>query len=228
RIVMGELGLQVGAVALAQTIEAAIEALRPAAEARSIYVECVLDRSVTPISGDEARLRQVVWNLLSNAIKFTPRGGRIEVRLERADSWAQITVKDTGRGIKPGFLPHVFERFRQADSTSTRAHGGLGLGLAIVRHLVELHGGTVQAESAGPGAGSSFIVRLPLSMPAEADAPAETTPEVSADPDVRLDGVRVMVVEDENDVRDFLRVSLVQYGADVRTFATTAEALDAV
>src|SRR3989442_725384 len=162
RIITGELGLQVGAVALAPTIEAAIEALRPAADARSIHIECVLDRSVTPISGDEARLRQVVWNLVSNAIKFTPKGGRIEVRLERADSWAQITVKDTGRGIKPGFLPHVFERFRQADSSTTRAHGGLGLGLAIVRHLVELHGGSVRADSPGEGCGAKFAVRLPL------------------------------------------------------------------
>src|SRR3989454_3244547 len=162
RIITGKLGLQVGSVDLAPTIEAAIGALRPAADARSIHIECVLDRSVTPISGDEARLRQVVWNLLSNAIKFTPRGGRIEVRLERADSWAQITVKDTGRGIKPGFLPHVFERFRQADSSTTRAHGGLGLGLAIVRHLVELHGGSVHADSPGEGRGATFAVRLPL------------------------------------------------------------------
>src|SRR3989449_9030619 len=162
RIITGKLGLQVASVDLAPTIEAAIEAVRPAAEAKSIQIESVLDDSVTPISGDEARLRQIMWNLLSNAIKFTPKGGRIEVRLERAESWAQITVKDTGRGIAPNFLPHVFERFRQADASTTRAQGGLGLGLAIVRHLVEMHGGCVYADSPGEGQGATFALRLPL------------------------------------------------------------------
>src|SRR5216117_1110892 len=200
RIVTGKLGLQVGSVALAPTIEAAIEALRPAAEARSIYVECVLDRSVTPISGDEARLRQVVWNLLSNAIKFTPRGGRIEVRLERADSWAQIVVKDTGRGIEPDFLPHVFERFLQADSSTTRAHGGLGLGLAIVRHLVELHGGSVHADSPGEGRGATFAVRLPL-LPVRPLEAGRKSRQPAGGQAPTLEGVRVLLVEDDLNTR---------------------------
>jgi len=231
RIVMGELGLQVGAVALAPTIEAAIEALRPAADARSIHVECVLDRSVTPISGDEARLRQVVWNLLSNAIKFTPKGGRIEVRLERADSWAQITVKDTGRGIKPGFLPHVFERFRQADSSTTRAHGGLGLGLAIVRHLVELHGGSVHADSPGEGRGATFAVRLPLLPVRPLEAGRESPPPAgrrAAAGTPTLNGVRVLLVEDDVNTRESLGTLLRHRGARVTATESAAEGLRAL
>src|SRR5437870_775152 len=231
RIVMGELGLQVGAVALAPTIEAAIEALRPAADARSIHVECVLDRSVTPISGDEARLRQVVWNLLSNAIKFTPKGGRIEVRLERADSWAQITVKDTGRGIKPGFLPHVFERFRQADSSTTRAHGGLGLGLAIVRHLVELHGGSVHADSPGEGRGATFAVRLPLLAVRPLEAAREAPPPAgrrAAPGAPTLNGVRVLLVEDDVNTRESLGTLLRHRGARVTATESAAEGLRAL
>src|SRR5437667_324603 len=231
RIVMGELGLQVGAVALAPTIEAAIEALRPAADARSIHVECVLDRSVTPISGDEARLRQVVWNLLSNAIKFTPKGGRIEVRLERADSWAQITVKDTGRGIKPGFLPHVLERFRPADSSTTRAHGRLGLGLAIVRHLVELHGGSVHADSPGEGRGATFAVRLPLLPVRPLEAGRESLPPAgrrAAAGTPTLNGVRVLLVEDDVNTRESLGTLLRHRGARVTATESAAEGLRAL
>ena len=177
------------------------------------------------ITGDPDRLQQVVWNLVSNAVKFTPQGGRIDVRLRREGSSLSFDVTDNGKGIEPEFLPHVFERFRQADSTSTRAHGGLGLGLAIVRHLVELHGGTVHAESAGDGQGATFT-RPPSPRPRRPGAAAGRRPERgAAEPEVRLDGVRVMVVEDETDVRDFLRVSLVQYGAEVTAFATTADAL---
>ncbi len=224
RIITGKLGLQIGPVELAPTIQAAIEALRPAATARSLHVECMLDRSGGPISGDAARLRQVVWNLLSNAIKFTPKGGRIEVRLERADSSAQVTVKDTGQGIRPDFLPHVFERFRQADSSTTRAHGGLGLGLAIVRHLVEMHGGSVRAESAGEGRGATFTVRLPL-LPVQplrdrGEPGAVTAPEAHA-----LAGVHVLLVEDDLNTRESLRALLAQKGARVTAVGTAADGL---
>ena len=182
-------------------------------------------RAVGPFEGDPDRLQQVAWNLVSNAIKFSARGGTVRVRLRQEGGQAEITVQDEGLGIKAEFLPHVFERFRQADSSSTRPHGGLGLGLAIVRHLVELHGGTVHAESGGIGQGSTFTVRLPLTTALA--GPAAPKPE-AADPDVRLDGVRVMVVEDEQDVRDFLRMSLVHYGAEVTAFETSADALVAV
>jgi PAS domain S-box-containing protein len=226
RIITGKLRLEVSAIALVPVIEAGVEAVRPSAEAKEIALRVDVPAEVPTITGDPDRLQQVVWNLVSNAVKFTPQGGQIDVRLRGEESSLVLTVSDNGKGIEPEFLPHVFERFRQADSTSTRAHGGLGLGLAIVRHLVELHGGTVHAESAGAGQGATFIVRLPMALaPAEPEAPSASSTEEAQ---VRLDGVRVMVVEDEDDVRDFLRVSLVQYGAEVTTFATTAEALLAV
>lgn len=168
RIITGKLRLNIGPVDAATVINAAIDSVQLAAEAKSIQLEVVLDPSARLVSGDAGRLQQVVWNLLSNAIKFTPRDGCVRVRLERAeDSSAQISVSDTGCGISPEFLPFIFDRFRQADGSSTRRHGGLGLGLAIVRHLVELHGGTVQAESAGEGQGSTFIIRLPLAQQQE-------------------------------------------------------------
>ncbi|HUE31309.1 MAG TPA: ATP-binding protein, partial [Verrucomicrobiae bacterium] len=227
RIITGKLGLQVGVVDLGPTIQAAIESLRPAADARSIHIECTLDRSATSISGDEARLRQVVWNLLSNAIKFTPKGGRIDIRLERAGSAAQITVKDTGRGIEPDFLPHVFERFLQADSSTTRAHGGLGLGLAIVRHLVELHGGSVHAESPGEGGGATFAVRLPLLpvRPPEASGKSRQPAGASAP---TLEGVRVLLVEDDLNTRESLGILLRQRGARVTATESAAEGFRAL
>jgi len=225
RIITGKLRLEVSPIAVVPVVEAGVEAVRPSAEAKEITLVVDLASELPTIAADPDRLQQVVWNLVSNAVKFTPQGGRIEVRLRKEGSCLRLAVTDNGKGIEPEFLPHVFERFRQADSTSTRSHGGLGLGLAIVRHLVELHGGTVQAESAGIGQGSTFTVRLPLTAPLPGPAPPK--PE-AADPDVRLDGVRVMVVEDENDVRDFLSMSLVHYGAEVTAFATTADALVAV
>jgi PAS domain S-box-containing protein len=228
RIITGKLRLEVQPIAVVPVIEAGVDAVRPSAEAKEITLEVEVPPEVPTITGDPDRLQQVVWNLVSNAVKFTPQGGRIDVRLKREGSCLTLAVADNGKGIEPEFLPHVFERFRQADSTSTRAHGGLGLGLAIVRHLVELHGGTVQADSAGAGQGATFTVRLPLTAPMDAIPRAREAPEASAGSEVRLDGVKVMIVEDENDVRDFLRVSLVQYGADVTAFATTAEALPAV
>ncbi len=231
RIVTGKLSLRVGPVNLVSTIEAAIDAVRPAADARSIQIGYVLDSSVTPISGDEARLRQVVWNLLSNAIKFTPKGGRIDVRLERAESWAQITVKDTGQGIRPDFLPHVFERFQQGDSSAARAHGGLGLGLAIVRHLVELHGGSVHAESLGEGQGTTVAVRLPLLpyRPVEVeDRPRHVELGDLGDAGRTLDGVRVLLVEDDGNTRESLGLLLRQRGASVTALATAADGIRAL
>jgi len=227
RIITGKLRLEVSPIAVVPVVEAGVEAVRPSAEAKEIALGLELPAELPTIMGDPDRLQQVVWNLVSNAVKFTPQCGRIDVRLRKEGSCLSLSVTDDGKGIEPEFLPHVFERFRQADSTSTRAHGGLGLGLAIVRHLVELHGGSVQAESAGLGHGSTFTVRLPLTAPLEGTPRPKPAAE-PADPDVRLDGVRVMVVEDETDVRDFLRISLLQYGAEVTAFATTADALIAV
>jgi len=161
RIVAGKLRLEIRPVSLASVIEAAVDAVSPSAAAKAIQLQVRLNPAVSPISGDPQRLEQVVWNLLSNAVKFTPRGGRAEVRLEQSDSGIVLTVSDTGKGISAEFLPHVFERFRQDDSARGPAHKGLGLGLAIVRHIVELHSGTVKAESFGEGQGATFMVTLP-------------------------------------------------------------------
>ena len=157
-----KLRLEVRPMDLVAVVEAGIEAVRPAADAKGIRIESRLDSKASAMVGDPDRLQQVVCNLVSNAVKFTPKEGRVDVELTRVDAHARLRVKDTGKGIPSGFLPHVFDRLRQADSTSTRAHGGLGIGLAIVRHLVESHGGTVHALSSGDGQGSTFVVRLPL------------------------------------------------------------------
>jgi CheY-like chemotaxis protein len=175
----------------------------------------------------------VAWNLLSNAIKFTPAGGRIEVRLETAGEEVELEVTDSGKGIPPEFLPYVFDRFRQADSSSTRSHGGLGIGLALVRHLVELHGGSVAARSAGPGAGSTFSIRLPVAGPAAdtdpiAPVPAATVSRASQAGLPSLEGLRVLVVDDEADARDLLGVILRRRGAAIATAASMAEALEAM
>jgi signal transduction histidine kinase len=162
RIISGKLRLEVQTVELIPLIIAAIEAVTPAAEANDIAIEPILDPHAGPVRGDAARLQQVFWNLLSNAVKFTPRGGRVQVQLDRVNSRAEVCVSDTGRGIAADFLPHVFDRFRQADSSSTRRFGGMGLGLAIVRHLVEMHGGQVEATSGGEGKGATFKVQLPI------------------------------------------------------------------
>jgi signal transduction histidine kinase/ActR/RegA family two-component response regulator len=228
RIVTGKLRLDVRQVEPASFIDAAVESVRPAADAKGVRLTKSLDVGALSLSGDPARLQQVVWNLLSNAIKFTPRGGRVEIALGRADSNVEVVVSDTGQGIKPEFLPYVFDRFRQADSSTTRRHGGLGLGLAIVRHLVELHGGTVRAESEGEGRGSTFVVALPLAavrrgegddaaVPRQAGAAARE----SAD---ELRGLKILVVDDEEDTRDFLRAALGGCGAEVLTAATAREA----
>jgi len=225
RMIGGKLHLEVRPMRLAAAIEAAIEAMRPAASARNIRVETRLDPRIDLIQGDPDRLQQVVWNLLSNAIKFTPEGGRVDLVLERVDSHLELTVRDTGKGIRSEFLPYVFERFRQADASVTRALGGLGLGLAIARHLVELHGGTIEAESAGEGKGATFRVRIPLRVATE-DTRAHEAREGSAGEELTpLNGLRVLVVDDEPDTCDVLEAVLREAGAEVRACQSTAEAL---
>ncbi len=225
RIVAGKVRLDTRPVNVPAVVEAAVDSVRPAAAAKGIELAVGLDPTATPVLGDPDRLQQVLWNLLSNAVKFTPRGGQVQVRLDRTDSQVRIRVTDSGQGIRPEVLPFVFDRFRQGDSTTTRAHGGLGLGLAIVRHLVELHGGLVSAESAGEGHGATFTVRLPL-MPIR-------LPEGEATPLARLegprcDGLRVLVVDDEPDSRELVAAFLGACGADVETVGSAAAALAAV
>jgi PAS domain S-box-containing protein len=231
RIITGNLRLETHPVELVPVIEAVLDAVRPAAEAKSIQLQTALDPLVGPVSGDPARLQQVVWNLVSNAVKFTGRDGSIVVRLECPDSHVRISVTDTGEGINQEFLPFVFDRFRQADGSTTRSHGGLGLGLAIVRHLVELHGGTVRAESAGEGHGATFTVMLPLLSVLLKSTNAEPTSSSIGDgagkePTRLLKGLRVLVVDDEPDARDLLTVVLEQQGASVSAVGSAAEALD--
>ena len=233
-IITGKLRIDVRQLSPDSFVEAAIEAVRPAAEAKGVRLQKIMDTGVVTVSGDPVRLQQVVWNLLANAIKFTPRGGRVQVRLERVDSHIEIAVSDTGTGIAPEFLPHVFDRFRQADQRTTRQHGGMGLGLAIVRHLVELHGGTVNAESAGEGQGSTFTVLLPVApvyqtaIEGSRVHPAARDTLPSLDCVERLDGVRVLVVDDERDTRELLKVGLGQCGAEVIVAGSVAEGLEAI
>ncbi|HVF90972.1 MAG TPA: ATP-binding protein [Blastocatellia bacterium] len=241
RIITGKLSLNVSPVNLASVVETTLDAVRLAADAKGIRIEWALESDPGPVSGDPERLQQVVWNLVSNAIKFTPRGGAVNVRLARAASQAEITVTDTGKGIKADFLPFVFERFRQADNTTTRQHSGLGLGLAIVRHLVEMHGGTVLAESGGEGQGATFILRLPLRAVRDSvDLPAESgnrasgngsEPPVTGEIDQvnlgypRLNGLRVLIVDDDADAREMLEVMLLQFGAEVRLAPSARQGL---
>jgi hypothetical protein len=201
-------------------VEAALDAVRPAAEAKGIHLQSVLDRQAGPITGDPDRLQQVVWNLLINAVKFTPSGGRVQVHLQRAPSRVEIVVTDSGEGIAPEVLPVIFERFRQADSSITRSYGGLGLGLAIARHLVELHGGGVRAESAGEGKGSCFTVTLPLAAGAVDERPGGPLP-----PPPRLDGVRVLLVDDDADTLDLVAEIIRGQGARVATASSARAAL---
>lgn len=227
RIITGKLKLDVRPVALQSVIEAAIETVEPAAQARSVEIVANYEEA-GQIMGDSDRLQQVMWNLLANAIKFTPRQGRVEVRLRRVDSMMEVAVRDSGQGIEPAFLPLVFERFRQADASSTRAHGGLGLGLSIVRHLVEQHGGEVAVASAGKGQGSTFTIRLPIApvLPEElGDLVEEPAREAAFSvPPEALKGVDVLIVDDEIDARDVLQKTLERSGARVRTASSAKEA----
>jgi PAS domain S-box-containing protein len=231
RIITGKMRLDVQPLMPATAIEAALESLQPMAETKGVRVHSVLDSHAGPVSGDLARLQQVVWNLVSNGIKFTPRGGRVEVRLERVDSSVEIVVSDTGEGITPDFLPHVFDRFRQSDATIARRTSGLGLGLAIVRQLVELHAGNVSAESTGKGHGSTFTVRLPLRPVRSVHEPAGAT-ELSTQSNVGrmpdLHGVRVLVVDDEADTRELLREVLEHCGAEVEDAPSAEEGMEVV
>ncbi len=221
RILRGKLSLQTLRVDLVRVIQAAIETMRLAAAAKSIEIDTQLDSTVGFVSGDPNRLQQVVWNLLSNAVKFTPRGGRITVRLQAIDSQAQIQVSDTGQGISQDFFPYIFDYFRQENSTTTRSVGGLGLGLAIVRHLIELHGGRIEAESDGIGQGATFTVTLPLMS----DSPINTQKSSPEDEGLDLTGVTVLLVEDEVDTLDLLTIILESYGATVEGRTSANEAL---
>ena len=235
RIITGKLRMNVQPADPNSFIEAAVEAVRPAAEAKGVRVHKVIDTGAISIPGDPVRLQQVVWNLLSNAIKFTPRGGHVQIRSERVNSHLEIVVSDTGQGISADFLPHVFDRFRQADQKTSRQHGGMGLGLAIVRHLVEMHGGSVRATSEGEGRGSTFTVMLPITPVYQVDpsgarvhpAARELLPAADDCTD-RLDGLRILVVDDEADTRELLKEGLQYCGAKVSVAANAAEALDAL
>ena len=224
RIVSGKLRLELRPVDLALAVLDAVDVMRPTAEAKDIEVQVAVDRATCHVMGDSDRLRQVMWNLLSNAVKFTPHGGRVRVTLRRSGAHAQVVVADTGQGIPAAFLPFVFERFRQVDTTSTRRHGGLGIGLAIVHELVELHGGHVVADSAGEGRGAVFTVEIPLAADAR---PVETSRSARVG-DAALDGLRVLVVDDEPDSNEVVRTLLTACGADVRTATSAREALAVV
>ncbi len=223
RIVSGKLRLEMKTVDIVSIVIAAVDVIMPSADARKIAVRTHLDPKTPLIVGDPDRLQQVIVNLLSNAVKFTDVGGSIEVRLDISDTEACLVVKDTGRGIDSAFLPHVFERFRQGDASSTRRHGGLGLGLALVRDLVELHGGSVSAQSAGEGKGATFTVRLPtMAVASVGDDGARV-----AGPGPRaLAGIRVLLIEDEPDSRDLARAALTRFGAMVSAASSSAEAVN--
>lgn len=224
RIIAGKLTFETRLLELRPVVEAALDAAAPAAQAKGIALERVLPGPLPAVSGDAGRLQQVVSNLLANALKFTAGGGHVEVRLERSGPTARITVTDTGSGISPEFLPFIFERFRQADTTSTRKQKGLGLGLAIARQIVQLHGGTIEAASAGEGHGSTFIVTLPLLLAQAAVASTEERPSRTP----TLDGVTVLVVDDEEDAREAMAVLLGQAGARVVSVGGAADALEAL
>nr|WP_238360950.1 ATP-binding protein [Iningainema tapete] len=223
KILRGKLSFNSDPVNLTFVIEAAIDTVRASAVAKSILIRPEL-ANIGQVSGDAVRLQQVVWNLLSNAIKFTPNGGRVEIRLQRKDNQAQIIVTDNGKGINPDFLPYIFESFRQEDVSVTRKYGGLGLGLAIVRHIVEAHAGTVTVDSQGEGQGSTFTVSLPL---LNIEPESDRTEDLSVH-ELNLSGIKILTIDDEPDSRDFLTIMLAYYGAEVMTVATSSEFLAAI
>lgn len=232
RIISGQIRLDMQTVDLPLVIDAAIDAVRPSVEAKQIRLTTAIDPLASHLQGDPARLQQVIWNLLSNAVKFTPKEGRIEVAATKGESHMEVTVSDTGEGIAPAFLPHLFERFRQADASTTRRHSGLGLGLAIVKQLVELHGGSIEAKSAGEGRGSIFRVSLPLpsvSPPAAGKtgviAPALTPAKAPPSSSAKLQRVQLLVVDDEDDARDIIQRILQSHGAEVIAVDSAEQAL---
>ena len=231
RIIGGKMQLNVRPMDLSNVIRATVETLNPALEAKAIQLQLELNATIGSIAGDAARLQQVVWNLLSNAIKFTPSGGQVTIKLKQVNSCIELCISDTGQGILPEFVPFVFDRFRQADSSTTRLYGGLGLGLAIVRHLVELHGGTVHAASQGKNQGATFTVKLPLiptPCPSQPPVQRSSIDPASFVPLPSLMGLRVLVVDDEADARDFLTTALEQCSAEVIVAASAAEAISAL
>jgi len=231
RILRGKLALNLERVNIVFTVQAALETVQLAAEAKSVQINVHLDTGIGEVKGDSSRIQQIIWNLLSNAVKFTPSGGQVEVYLKQINSEVQLIVSDTGKGISPDFLPYVFEYFRQADSSTTRSFGGLGLGLAIVRQLVELHGGTVSAESLGEGQGATFTVCLPVFQHLEL---GKENNNLSGDsyPSCMLyaplEGIRLLIVDDNTDTREFLGFLLEQQGAIVTLAASASEALAAI
>jgi PAS domain S-box-containing protein len=226
RIISGKMRLDVKPVVLTPIVEAAIDAVRPAADAKSIRLEMVIDPDANHLRADEARLQQIIWNLLSNSIKFTPAGGFVQLKISRNGSMAEISVSDTGEGIRSEFLPFVFDRFQQADSSVTRKHGGLGLGLAITRHLVEMHGGTIEAESEGEGRGAKFSVRLPVQAVPHIAPQRESESPDGANGRPNIAGVKVLAVDDSKDTRELITVVLETCGAHVTTASSVREALD--
>jgi CheY-like chemotaxis protein len=221
RVISGKLRLEIATVSLRDVVAAALDVVAPAAAARRITTSLTVDDDVPPVSGDFDRLQQVVWNLLSNAVKFTDTGGAIDVHICRSSDGADVVVRDSGQGIHAEFLPFVFDRFRQADSSPSRRHGGLGLGLALVRQIVELHGGTATAASHGQGRGSTFTIHLPA-----AATGARLAPRLVADAgEVTLAGVGVLVVDDNADSRELLSTALRDYGAQVEAVESTSAAM---
>jgi CheY-like chemotaxis protein len=230
RIVSGKIRLDVQPVDLPLVVHNSVATVKPAADAKGIRIQTIVDPRVGPVSGDPDRLQQVAWNLLSNAVKFTAKNGRVQVRVERVNSHVEIVVSDTGIGIKPDFLPHVFERFRQADAGTTRKTGGLGLGLSIVRHLVEMHGGSVHATSEGDDRGATFRVRLPLMIVhVEGIREAREHPRTEKRTPLtrlgNLSGVRIVAIDDEEDALGLLRIVLETAGAEVITLTSALEGL---
>src|SRR5688572_10227586 len=223
RIVSGKLNLDVRPLDISSVVRAAINVVRPAADAKGIRLDYLAAPGLGAISADSGRLHQIIWNLLSNAVKFTPQGGEIKIRIEQERSHAKVTVQDTGQGIDPEFLPRVFDRFRQADSSTTRSFGGLGLGLAIVRHLVELHGGTVSAESEGAGKGATFSATFPLLT--DRYEPIAQSAEWHASEVRSLDGLRVLLVDDEPEAREILTTVIGRTGAEVKACISASDAL---
>jgi CheY-like chemotaxis protein/nitrogen-specific signal transduction histidine kinase len=229
RLITGNLHLNLSPTPVVPTIQTAIDVVRPAAEAKSITIESKFSSDIESITCDAQRLQQMVWNLLTNAVKFTPESGRIEVAYERIDNSVCIRVSDSGLGIAPDFLPLVFDRFRQADSSSTRRHQGLGLGLAIVRHLAELHGGQVSVHSEGQGKGSVFSITLPITLAvvSQGNVPQKTSNgHTKAQASLhQLNGLRISIVDDDDDACKLLRFSLEMSGAEVRTSSSVADAM---